>query len=94
MSTPFSVKKGIYIDLDCTAIIPVAQGIFIPTGYRDSEKEQKFQKDLAAFLNKWFSESEEGAKDYSLATGCRILSMPLLRSNAPQATCHCDPDRA
>lgn len=71
MSTPFSVKKGIYIDLDCTAIIPVAQGIFIPTEYCDSEEEQKFQKDLAAFLNKWFLESEKDAKGYSLATGYR-----------------------
>lgn len=71
MSIPFSVKKGIYIDLDCTAIIPVAEGIFIPTGYCNSAEESKFQKDLAVFLNKWFSESEEDAKGDPLATDYR-----------------------
>lgn len=71
MSIPFSVKKGIYIDLDCTAIIPVTEGIFIPTGYCNSEEEPKFQKDLAVFLDKWFSKSEEDAKGCSLATGYR-----------------------
>lgn len=54
MSDLFLVGKGIYIDMECTGIRKVEEGIFIPTGYHTSESLPQFQKDLAAFLKKWF----------------------------------------
>lgn len=57
------VKKGIYIDLGCTSIIPINEGVFIPTECQTSESNPKFQEDLTAFLNKWFAGKNEGTKD-------------------------------
>lgn len=61
MNVPLFVKPGIYIDMRCTAIMPVGEGIFIPTGYSNNDGDQKFQEDLAAFLERWFSPVEGGS---------------------------------
>lgn len=68
MSAHFSVKRGIYIDMECTGIKKVDEGIFIPTGYHTSESAPKFQEDLTTFLNKWFPRRDEDTKDCSSAT--------------------------
>lgn len=54
---PRFVKSGIYIDLGCTRIRPVDNGVFIPTG-PFGDKDPEFQKDLKAFLDKWFGRCE------------------------------------
>lgn len=58
MSTPITVKRGIYIDMGCSHICQVDDGVFIPTGYGSAESNEKFQKDLKAFLDKWFTPCE------------------------------------
>ena len=68
MNVPLFVKPGIYIDMRSTAIQNVSEGVFIPTEYGTSEDNPTFQEDLAAFLDKWFSEGCAGAKDCPLAT--------------------------
>lgn len=55
MNVPLFVNQGIYIDMGCTAIRKVSEGVFIPTGYGTSEDNPKFEEDLAAFLEKWFA---------------------------------------
>lgn len=64
MNVPLFVKQGIYIDMGCTAIQKVSEGVFIPTEYGTSEDNPTFQEDLAAFLDKWFS------RENTCATGC------------------------
>lgn len=55
MSTPITVKRGIYIDMGCSHICQVDDGVFIPTGYGSAESNEKFQEELNAFLEKWFT---------------------------------------
>ena len=60
MTVPFKVKRGIYVDMDCTAILQVGEGIFIPTECFASDDNQKFQEDLSVFLKKWFCPLKKG----------------------------------
>ena len=61
MSAPIIVKRGIYIDMGCSHICQVDDGVFIPTGYQTNESEKEFQEDLKAFLEKWFTPCEGGS---------------------------------
>jgi len=58
MSAPITVKRGIYIDMGCSYICQIDDGVFIPTGYGSAESNKKFQEDLKAFLDKWFTPCE------------------------------------
>ena len=60
MSSPIRVKRGIHIDMGCSHICPVDDGVFIPTGYGSAESNKKFQEELDAFLEKWFTPCEGG----------------------------------
>ncbi|MDL2268243.1 hypothetical protein LJC46_09740 [Desulfovibrio sp. OttesenSCG-928-G15] len=52
------VSGGVYIDYECTAVQKIQEGVFIPVGYRSNLTDDEFRKDLDAFLEKWFEQSE------------------------------------
>lgn len=45
MSAPITVKRGIYIDMGCSHIFQIDDGVFIPTGYGSAESNEKLQED-------------------------------------------------
>jgi hypothetical protein len=60
---PIEVTGGIYIDYGCNGIIRVGEGVFIPTGPRNSDTDKEYNEDLSAFLDRWFSRSVLGEND-------------------------------
>jgi hypothetical protein len=48
----YEVDDGIFINMECSGIIKINKGIFIPY-WRDS-REEEMRKELEPFLQKWF----------------------------------------
>ena len=64
------VSGGIYIDYGCSGIVRISKGVFIPTDSQTSDSEAEFQKDLKAFLEKWFTR-----QTYHESTGCVLRKL-------------------
>lgn len=52
---PVKVNRGIFIDMECSGITPVPEGVFIPTEGVSNLTEEEFQRELQEFLDKWFT---------------------------------------
>ena len=50
----------IFIDMECSGITPVSEGVFIPTGGVSNLTEEAFKRELQEFLDKWFKLVEGG----------------------------------
>lgn len=49
------VSGGIFFDWKCTGIREIPPGYFIPENACTSDMEEEYRRELAAFLEKWFS---------------------------------------
>ena len=71
MSAPIAVKRGICIDMMCSHICQVDDGVFIPTGYGSAESNKKFQEEMSSW--------KSGSRPAQVETVAGIIIRPRRR---------------
>lgn len=58
---PIKVTGGIFIDWNCSAVQKISKGWFIPEIGGNTQIDEEYRSELAAFLEKWFKHNGKGS---------------------------------